>query len=317
MLITNDPAAAGRGVAKAGSKPRQGSATDIVVAHVEALIFDGVLQPGEQLPSEADLAEELGISRLTVREGIRTFQARGLVNINHGRRATVAHPNAAPLRDFFSASVRRDASGLLELLEVRMAVEVHAASLAALHATQSDLAALELALAYMKNSANNVESFNDADVRFHAALARASGNKTLGLIVEGMEEPLRAGRMASISGHCATHQDLEDLIAQHSTIYDSVLARNSRGAASAMARHLTETRKDLAASFKASRIASEPVRPAPNSGAQTDKHHGGGNPDGGSEKRSLHWRDRGDQQRLRLACGGTGAGCDGPEPRPV
>lgn len=229
---------------------RQGSATEVVVAYVETLIFDGVLQPGDQLPSEADLAEELGISRLTVREGIRTFQTRGLVNINHGRRATLAHPNAAPLRDFFSASVRRDASGLLELLEVRLAVEVHAASLAALHATQSDLAALQLALTYMKNSATDVEAFNDADVRFHAALATASGNKTLGLIVEGMEEPLRAGRMASISGHRTTHQDLQDLISQHAKIYEQVVARNSKAAAAAMARHLSETRKDLTAAFK-------------------------------------------------------------------
>lgn len=240
---------------------RQGSATEIVVGYVETLIFDGALQPGDQLPSETDLAEELGISRLTVREGIRTFQARGLVNINHGRRATLAHPNAAPLRDFFSASVRRDASGLLELLEVRMAVEVHAASLAALHATQSDLAALQLALTYMKNSATDVEAFNDADVRFHAALATASGNKTLGLIVEGMEEPLRVGRMASISGHGITHQDLQDLISQHAEIYEQVVARNSKAAAVAMARHLSETRKDLTTAFKARPGAAVPGRP--------------------------------------------------------
>lgn len=239
---------------RAGARSTRGqeSATEIVVGYVETLIFDGVLQPGDQLPSEADLAEELGISRLTVREGIRTFQARGLVNINHGRRATLAHPNAAPLRDFFSASVRRDASGLLELLEVRMAVEVHAASLAALNATQSDLAALELALTYMKNSATDIQSFNDADVRFHAALATASGNKTLGLIVEGMEEPLRAGRMASISGHCSTHQDLQDLISQHAKIYAKVAARDSKAAAAAMARHLSETRRDLRTAFKSS-----------------------------------------------------------------
>lgn len=258
--------------AGSGTPHRQGSATDIVVGYVETLIFDGVLQPGDQLPSEADLAEELGISRLTVREGIRTFQARGLVNINHGRRATLAHPNAAPLRDFFSASVRRDASGLLELLEVRMAVEAHAASLAALHATQADLAALELALTYMKYSATDVESFNDADVRFHAALARASGNKMLGLIVEGMEEPLRSGRMASISGHCASHQDLQDLISQHAKIYEYVVARNSKAAAAAMARHLSETRKDLKIAFKIRHVPPGPGEPTASETTQTQVH---------------------------------------------
>lgn len=249
-MTKNEPRGGTTSVHKVSRAARHMSATDIVISHVETLIFDGVLRPGDQLPSEADLAEDLGISRLTVREGVRTCQARGLVNVSHGRRATLAHPNAAPLKDFFLASVRRDASGLLELLEVRMAVEVHAASMAAVNATHSDLAALELALAYMKTSANDVESFNDADVRFHAALASASGNKMLGLLVEGMEEPLRAGRMASISGHCASHPDLEGLISQHAEIFAHVAARDSRRAASAMARHLTETRKDLTAAFK-------------------------------------------------------------------
>lgn len=231
---------------------RSSSATAAVTAHVEHLVFDGSLQPGDPLPSEAELAESLGVSRLTVREGIRTAQARGLVEINHGRRAMVAHPNADPLRDFFSASVRRDARGLLDLLEVRLAVEVHVAALAAVHATRADLAALDMALTFMKGSVDDQAEFNKADVRFHAALASASANRMLCFLVEGMEEPLHDGRVASIRGYRHTHPDLEGLIAQHTDIYERVMARDGRGAASAMRRHLLQTRKDLKHAFLSS-----------------------------------------------------------------
>lgn len=232
---------------------RTGSATGAVIGHVEELIFGGSLQPGDPLPSEAELADRLGYSRLTVREGIRTLQARGLLEINHGRRATVARPNADQLRDFFSASIRRDVGALLELLDVRLAVEVQTATLAAAHATRSNLAAIEMALTLMESSINDEAAFNDADVRFHAALAVASGNRMLSFLVEGMEEPLQAGRLASISGYRSTHEDLEGLIAQHTAIYKAVAARDPSAAAAAMRRHLLQTRKDLNAAFTGNR----------------------------------------------------------------
>lgn len=242
-----------RGDVPAAPRRNGGSAT-AVSEHVEQLLFSGALEPGDALPSESELAATLGFSRLTVREGMRTLQARGLIEIHHGRRPVVAHANARPLRDFFSASVRRDARGLMELLEVRLAIEVHTTQLAATHATKSELDALEMALDLMRRSTDDAEMFNDADVRFHAAVASASGNRTLSLLVEGMDEPLHASRLSSLRGYHRRSESMEHLIAQHQEIYDRIAAHDSRSAAAAMRKHLVETRNDLRAAFAESTI---------------------------------------------------------------
>src|SRR5436189_4264077 len=106
------------------------SILDSVIEQLEGLIFGG-FEPGEALPSEGKLAEDLGVSRLTVREATRTLEARGLLDIRQGRRPTVAAPNSLLLGDFFQIAIRRDPRALLDLLDVRRALEVHIATLAA------------------------------------------------------------------------------------------------------------------------------------------------------------------------------------------
>jgi len=122
-----------------------GGITETVVQRLEDLVL-GELEPGAELPSEAELAARFEVSRLTVREAARWLQARGLVEIRQGRRTMVAHPNAGPIGGFFTAAVRRDPRQLLDLLEVRRALEVHIASLAAAQASRTDVAAMDRAL---------------------------------------------------------------------------------------------------------------------------------------------------------------------------
>ncbi len=218
--------------------------TDRAVRHLEDLIFAGEVQPGAALPSEAELAGQLGISRLTVREAVRNLSARGLLEIRQGRRPTVAFPNAAPVSGFFTAALRRDPRTLLDLLEVRMAIEVHAALLAATNASRTDVTALELSLESMYR-AEDEEALNLADVRFHAAVAAASGNQMLSFLVEGMEEPLHSSRLKSLRAYLVRGKAIDDLLAEHRAILDAVRARDPEAAAAAMRSHLVHTRHDL------------------------------------------------------------------------
>lgn len=239
------------------SAPSARSATSTVVEHLERLILESGLAPGDDLPSEADIADELSLSRLTVREGVRTMVARGLIDVRQGRRATVAHASAEPLRAFFSAAVRRDPRGLLELLEVRFAIEVSASSLAARHATRADRDSLQKALTAMRAADGDPNAFNAADVHFHAVIASASGNQMFDLLVEGMAEPLHASRVASLAGFLADGGVVDDLIAQHEQIYAAIVARRPSDAGEAMRRHLTQTRHDL----QHARARSAPTTP--------------------------------------------------------
>ncbi|MBN9168793.1 MAG: winged helix-turn-helix transcriptional regulator, partial [Microbacterium sp.] len=76
------------------------SAMARVVERVEELVFEE-LEPGHELPSEGALAQDLGVSRLTVREGMRQLSARGLIEVHNGRKPVVASPNGKGVGDFF------------------------------------------------------------------------------------------------------------------------------------------------------------------------------------------------------------------------
>jgi GntR family transcriptional repressor for pyruvate dehydrogenase complex len=222
------------------------SVVDAVIERLEEMIFAG-LEPGETLPSEGQLAEALGVSRLSVREATRTLEARGLLDISKGRRPRIAAPNGALVGDFFKTAVRRDPRALLDLLDVRRALEVHIAALAARRATKGDIADMEMSIAAMRAAEDESEAFHAADVRFHENLAAGSGNRLLVFLIEAFAEPLRESRLRSFAGHRARGGGIEDVIQQHQTILDAITARNPKAAAQAMREHLKQTEQDLRA----------------------------------------------------------------------
>jgi GntR family transcriptional repressor for pyruvate dehydrogenase complex len=219
------------------------SVVDSVIERIEELIFSR-LEPGEVLPSEGRLADALGVSRLSVREATRTLEARGLLEISKGRRPRVAAPSGSLVGDFFQIAVRRDPRALLDLLEVRRALEVHIAALAARRATSGAIADMEMSINAMR-AAREFEAFHTADVRFHENLAAASGNRLLVFLIEAFAEPLRESRQRSFAGHTARGGQVDDVIEQHQKILDAVEARNPKAAAQAMREHLQQTEQDL------------------------------------------------------------------------
>jgi len=217
-----------------------------LVEQLEDLIFER-FEPGDTLPSEGQLAQTLGVSRLTLREATRSLQARGLLEISQGRRPTVAAPNGTVVGDFFQTAVRRDTRALLDLLEVRRALEVHIATLAAKRAGKGDIADMEMSINAMRAGGNQPQAFHAADVRFHENLAAASGNRLLVFLIEALAEPLSESRLQSFAGHQSRGGTVEDVIQQHETILNAVKARNPKAAAQAMREHLQQTEDDLRA----------------------------------------------------------------------
>jgi GntR family transcriptional regulator, transcriptional repressor for pyruvate dehydrogenase complex len=222
------------------------SVVDSVIERLESLIFDS-FEPGATLPSEGKLAEALGVSRLSVREATKTLAARGLLEISQGRRPRISVPNGSLVGDFFQIAVRRDPRALLELLEVRRALEVHIATLAAQRANAGAIADMEMSINAMRSAGAEFEAFHTADVRFHENLAAASGNRMLVFLIEAFAEPLRQSRQRSFAGHRARGGGIADVIQQHQTILDAVKARNPKAAAQAMRDHLQQTEQDLRA----------------------------------------------------------------------
>jgi DNA-binding FadR family transcriptional regulator len=151
--------------------------------------------------------------------------------------------------DFFTVAVRRDPRRLMDLLEVRRALEVHISSLAATNATRAAINALELALGAMRADLDDAMAIHRADIRFHESLAAATGNQMLSFLIEAMEDPLRASRLHSLTGHLARGGTVEDVIEQHARILARVRDRDAKGAAAAMRAHLDQTARDLRAAL--------------------------------------------------------------------
>jgi GntR family transcriptional repressor for pyruvate dehydrogenase complex len=223
-------------------------AVGTAVEELERLALDE-LRPGQALPSEGELARTLSISRLTVREAVRALEARGLVELRKGRRPTVREPNGSLAGDYFRIAVRRDPAALFELLEVRLALEVRNASLAATNAPRSAIAAMAGAIDAMRR-AEDEEQFHDADVRFHEALAAATGNAMLTQLVEQLAEPLRVSRRHSHRGRLREGRPFDEVVEAHRAILYAVERRDPQAAAHAMESHLRTTERDLRAALE-------------------------------------------------------------------
>ena len=225
----------------------------------------GEMAPGTSLPSEAALAANYAVSRLTIREAVKLLEGRGLLEIARGRRAVVREPDGAAFADFLTSIIRYDPKGLFDLVEIRLSLEVQSATLAAKRASRAGIAAIESELQGMRDtvgvpgepmSHEQELSFHTHDVGFHEAVALASGNRILGFLFEAMAQPLREGFFISRRGHEKRGHTLHETIEAHQRILDCIRSGNGRNAAEAMRIHIKDTERDIRAAL--SQLALRP-----------------------------------------------------------
>jgi GntR family transcriptional repressor for pyruvate dehydrogenase complex len=173
-----------------------------------------------------------------VREALGALAARGLVEVRPGKGTVVRGVDSVALRDFFRVAMRADSRGMWDLFELRKLVEVQVAELAARRCTAAGLDRLERAFARLEAVKDVLESYVDADIDFHTAVAAASGNRMLVLLLEGLREPLRMARTRSWEGRMRVGHEVADQIEMHRRVLLAVRRHQPRAAAQAMARHL-------------------------------------------------------------------------------
>jgi DNA-binding FadR family transcriptional regulator len=218
-----------------------------VIRQLTGLIDGGVLKPGDQLPSERELSEELQVSRGTVREAVQFLQALGLLEIRHGSGTFVrlaTDPSA--LRDEWREWTIRHAERIHDLLEIRKALEPFAAELAAKRAGENDVAAMEEALEEMQPAVDSpdVTALIQADLAFHHALCAAAGNAALSEFADALGEQLvrERGTIWNLPGRPARS------LVEHRAIFEAVRAGDKRRARKAVLDHLDSVEDDLGAS---------------------------------------------------------------------
>jgi GntR family transcriptional repressor for pyruvate dehydrogenase complex len=215
-----------------------------VAGQLRELIEAGSLRDGEQLPSERELAERLGVSRSTVREAVQFLGALGLVEIRHGLGTFVrAEGDRAQLPSEWLRWTQRHKVHVHELLEVRRGLEALAAELAAESGAGEGLSGLEEALAAMEAALDgpDVPALVEADMAFHSGLAAASGNAALRHLTDSLGRELLRERGAIWNEPGRPERSLRE----HRAIYDAVRAGDPLAARAAVVEHLRSVERDV------------------------------------------------------------------------
>lgn len=212
-----------------------------IVEQIERQILTGQLRPGQQLPSERELAEQFGASRTSVREAIRTLREKGLVEVHPGRGTFVVHNRSQGIRQSLGWVLRANPEkGFSDLIEVRELLEPEIAALAAQRATEKHIEALREAVARMDATMDDAEAFIEADSDFHIALAEAADNELLSLMLDTLVDLLHELRMRifQVPGGPERGQYY------HKRILEAVERHDPQQARELMQAHMKQVRED-------------------------------------------------------------------------
>ncbi|WP_353713646.1 FadR/GntR family transcriptional regulator [Arthrobacter sp. K5] len=210
-----------------------------VAEHLRGLIRRGELSPGDQLPPERQLAETLGVARVSLREALKLLQDEGYLTVRRGKLGgTFVTALSQPLAEWRREMAAEDGE-LDDLTAVRVALESHAALLAASRRTQDDLDAMEASIE-LQATARNRSEFRAADATFHDAIARAAGSRRL-------EAAIRQARSEFFSpADMVNHPDpVEEDQEQHRAIFEAIRDSNAPRAAQSMRDHIENTRSEI------------------------------------------------------------------------
>jgi GntR family transcriptional regulator, transcriptional repressor for pyruvate dehydrogenase complex len=218
---------------------RDASLSDKVVGQLTEAIMSRQLVPGQRLPSERELGEQFGVSRTVIREAIRSLAARGLVNVTSGRGIEVGKIDSGDVTTSMRLFVRGHSNlHYGKVHEVRTAVEVQTAGLAAVRATPEDIARLqELCDAFRESiAAGDLPKASELDFQFHQELARASGNELLLAMLDSIADVLREVRSQAMVHAGVAEAGLK----AHRWILQCISAGDPESARRAMEKHLAE-----------------------------------------------------------------------------
>lgn len=152
-----------------------------IFAEIRAALFADKLTSGERLGTEASLAARFGVSRMAMRDSLRSLAASGIVEIRVGLKGGVfvAEGNAERLSEALAIQLKLIGITIEEIFDAQIAVEVTAAGLAARNATEQDIAGLKAELEAMARDVDAPDAFTRASLDFHASVVAASYNRVL------------------------------------------------------------------------------------------------------------------------------------------
>ena len=223
--------------------------SDEIVDQFIDLIERGILKPGDKLPPEREMAKELGISRLPLREALKALQTMGFIDIQNRRKILIQPITKSALQDPLSVVLEGNIQKVFELLEIRKALESLAATRATEMADEKDIEELEQIITRMKKDFKEGALGDKADADFHLAISRAAHNTILTHLMVTWYRLLWDCQKVSRERLFSKEKNRKLLLNQHIEIFEAIKNREREKAGKAAQRHILfveeELKKDL------------------------------------------------------------------------
>jgi GntR family transcriptional repressor for pyruvate dehydrogenase complex len=219
---------------------------DEIVEGLIASMRDGQLQPGQKLPTEAEIMARFDVSRTVVREALSKLQAAGRVETRHGI-GTFVLPPADKANFKIAASDFATLADVISVLELRISLETEAAGLAAQRRTEDNLQAMAAALQAFHAAIGSDSDGVPPDFQFHMEVARSTGNRHFADLMDYLGTMIipRTRLNTPLSAPEGRLSYLQRVHAEHESIYNAIRQQDPDAARAAMRTHLSNSRERL------------------------------------------------------------------------
>jgi GntR family transcriptional repressor for pyruvate dehydrogenase complex len=239
---------------------------DAIVEQLETMILEGTLKPGERLPAERALAEQLGVSRPSLREAIQRLAARGLLTSRQGGGNFVTESLGSSFSDPLITLLENRPEAQKDLLEFRRTLEGDCAYYAAIRATAVDKAHLKsayekLQACYSAGENEDVREEGAADAQFHLAIAEASHNVVLLHTIRGLFGLLKDNVVTNIGGMYARESKTRaGLIEQHRLLFEAIIEGRAEDARHYAGQHIQHAQNVLSEQHESDKRMARSLR---------------------------------------------------------
>jgi GntR family transcriptional repressor for pyruvate dehydrogenase complex len=211
---------------------------DKVADQLKKLISDGAVKVGDRLPPERDLAEQMGVSRASVREALQQLEMQGMLEIVHGGGSVVRNMTGQEIRKTLEIFLEQDRKRVLELAELRAFMEAWAAKEAAKNRTDAELETMRGYLEEMERDFEKGQIRYDIDFKYHTEIAAATHNTIYLHLIDNIytliSYSIKVHREEVFTGR----GDQETILNHHRAVYNAIRDRAPEAAEEAMKEHL-------------------------------------------------------------------------------
>ncbi|UCH23167.1 MAG: FadR family transcriptional regulator [Deltaproteobacteria bacterium] len=226
--------------------------SDEVYKQIVSLIGNGQLKPGDKIPSEREMASELGISRQSIREALNRAEVMGLIQVRQGEGSFILSSVREPLKPPLTVIIEKEAERIFEFLEIRKLIEGWCAEKAALEATGEELEDMKRILNKMKKVVSKDKQWEELDLELHFSIAKATHN----IIAIHIMDALRVNfsLFFRFTKSMPSSERLDVLWQHHNEIIDAITRKDSKQAKQKIIDHLNFIEEKIKKIWERSRI---------------------------------------------------------------